>query len=1285
MHFDLLATPATWEVLSKTGKAYFDALVEHLCNITGVAVAFVVESVDPKGERVCPLSIRGVENFRDGRCYYTRGTPCERLRKGGASLFPERLTEHFPEDSWLATTAMQSYVGLPLLDADGNVLGHLAVLDDQPMPDPRGIAAVLEAFVPRSAAELARARQDLGLNRLIGSQRWILYRAAPPRFELDMVAPNGQEFLGFSASEIAQSRDLRWHQLHDNDRERVLAAFSEAMETGRDFVLNYRMWTKDRGSIRRFQDHGHVVLRRDGRPMVIVGALVDITVKRQRDPAGPEAELKLLSRLGDLPGVVFRSRQDTAWTVEFVSGSTRALTGYAPPDLLHNRRAVLSQLIDPADRDRVEGERQRAVRDGTGYQVSYRLWNNADSERMVVETGRGVPKRGEQPGAIEGFIIDHTDQERTLQELRASEERFRRISATAQDAILMLDDAGRIHFWNAAATRIFGYQETEVLGLEVHTLLAPERYRGQARLAMREFARSGTGPMLNTTLSLEALRKDGSAFPVEFSVSPLQLDGHWHVVAIVRDVSDREQALADARESQRRFETLFEEAADGLVIADPETARFVAGNRCMAEYLGCSQEELTRLSVRDIHPEPVLDQVLDDFHRLASEGKGTSLDVPVKRLDGSLFTANVNAFSIEIGDRSLLVGAFRDVTERRQAEQQLMEERLQLQLYLDNSPSITVVFEPDGTIRRINRRGCTLLGYEAEEIVGRNWYRDFIPESARPAVEKLFSSCFQNGVCQREQIDTPVLTREGEQRAIVWRNEIIDGGEGRPNVVLCAGEDVTEQRRMEQELQAVQQRLEFVVRTVPAVLFLCKPEPDLEVIFVGANAEQHLGVAAERVIGHSGLWTDFAHPEDLPSILSNAKDLFENGAYETEFRLRSNGSGYRWVQNALRLVRDASGKPLQVAGYLLDITNRKEAEQVLREQQMSLNHAQAIAKLGSWESHLASGEERWSDEVFRILGYAPCAFPPSQARLLERIHAEDRDRVQQRLKKAVDGESGFDTEFRVVRPDGQQRFVRCRGEIARNHRGQGEAVIGTLLDFTERKQTEISLEQSRQTLRELARHLQSIREEERGNIARQIHDELGQSLAAMKIDIVRLRSRLGAESPQVNALLESMLGSVGATIETVQRVMEELRPSILDDLGLVPATEWQIEQFQRRTGILCSLSTLDSELDLSKEATTALFRILQETLTNVARHANARQVRVELSRMGPRLVLKVTDDGMGISSVALESNRSLGILGMRERAQVFGGQVDIERGENGGTSVRVSLPLAAATREILHV
>lgn len=375
----------------------------------------------------------------------------------------------------------------------------------------------------------------------------------------------------------------------------------------------------------------------------------------------------------------------------------------------------------------------------------------------------------------------------------------------------------------------------------------------------------------------------------------------------------------------------------------------------------------------------------------------------------------------------------------------------------------------------------------------------------------------------------------------------------------------------------------------------------------------------------------------------------------------------------------------EVAGYLLDITQRKQAEQVLKERQTSLDHAQAIAKLGSWETHLGSGDERWSDEVYRILGYAPRALTPSWDRLLERIHPGDRERVQERLNQAVAGESGFDIEFRIERPDGRHGFVRARGEIVRDTQGRGEKIVGTLLDFTERKQAELSLEQSRQALRELAQHLQNVREEERTNIARQVHDELAQSLAAIKIDLVRLRSRLGAQNPQVEALVESLLRSVGTIIETVQRVMEELRPSILDDAGLLAAIEWQVEQFQRKTGIACTVRAPEQALDLSQQAATALFRILQETLTNIARHASARRVQVVLTQDQQWLCLQVTDDGIGIPAAKLENGRSLGILGMRERAQVFGGEFDITRRDHGGTSVSVSLPLAAARKEILHV
>jgi len=255
--------------------------------------------------------------------------------------------------------------------------------------------------------------------------------------------------------------------------------------------------------------------------------------------------------------------------------------------------------------------------------------------------------------------------------------------------------------------------------------------------------------------------------------------------------------------------------------------------------------------------------------------------------------------------------------------------------------------------------------------------------------------------------------------------------------------------------------------------------------------------------------------------------------------------------------------------------------------------------------------------------------------------------------------------------------VRARGQIVRDGEGKGCAVVGTLLDFTQRRRDEIALERSRETLRELAAHLQTVREEQRAEIAREIHDEMGQGLTAMKIDLVRLRSRLRGRDAQVTELVGSLLASVDTTITAVQRIMAELRPALLDDLGLVAAIEWLTRQFTERTGIACRLDLPDSGLELSQTARTALFRILQESLTNVARHAGATQVQVTLERADQSIRLVVEDNGKGISTIDLESGRSFGLLGMRERAAVFGGRLAIRGQAAVGTRVSVTIPASA--------
>jgi signal transduction histidine kinase len=209
-------------------------------------------------------------------------------------------------------------------------------------------------------------------------------------------------------------------------------------------------------------------------------------------------------------------------------------------------------------------------------------------------------------------------------------------------------------------------------------------------------------------------------------------------------------------------------------------------------------------------------------------------------------------------------------------------------------------------------------------------------------------------------------------------------------------------------------------------------------------------------------------------------------------------------------------------------------------------------------------------------------------------------------------------------------------------------------------------------LRALHARIESIREEERTGIAREIHDELGQALTALKMDIAWVARRLGDEG-EVRAKLSEMSGNADGIIQTVRRISAELRPGVLDDLGLEAAIEWQAEDFCRRTGVRCDVRSQLGELKLDRHLATAVFRIFQEALTNVTRHANATHVDVDLRVEGEKLELEVSDDGVGITEGA--RGVSLGLLGMRERARLLGGDCVVKRRVPRGTTVALTVPV----------
>jgi len=243
--------------------------------------------------------------------------------------------------------------------------------------------------------------------------------------------------------------------------------------------------------------------------------------------------------------------------------------------------------------------------------------------------------------------------------------------------------------------------------------------------------------------------------------------------------------------------------------------------------------------------------------------------------------------------------------------------------------------------------------------------------------------------------------------------------------------------------------------------------------------------------------------------------------------------------------------------------------------------------------------------------------------------------------------------------------------------GHFKGSIVVLTDISERRQIEEELGQSYQQLRNLSRHLQSVREEESKRIAREIHDELGQALTALKMDLSWLSSRLPENLPDQRMLIDktkAMTALIDKTIGTVQKVSAELRPGLLDDLGLTPAIEWQCQEFQNRTGIECKVDFDSEVIDLSPDLSTAIFRIFQEALTNAARHSKATRIKVSLKDRPGLLELRVVDNGIGISEKAVNSAESLGIMGMRERLIPFGGSLIISGAANRGTTLTLRLP-----------
>ena len=491
--------------------------------------------------------------------------------------------------------------------------------------------------------------------------------------------------------------------------------------------------------------------------------------------------------------------------------------------------------------------------------------------------------------------------------------------------------------------------------------------------------------------------------------------------------------------------------------------------------------------------------------------------------------------------------------------------------------------------------------------------------------------------------------------------------------------DLAKRRQAEKDVLAGRAREALILRTMPMVMYSAKPSGDYGALWVSENIEVVTGFPPRLFLDDSSLWASRLHPHDHERVLKGFETLPHDGTLAMEYRWQTRNGEYRWFRDEAVLIRRSDGTPQEIVGLWTDVTARRQASEVIQRQADIINQIQETVISIDLDGHVVS----WNRGAEKMLGYS---VEEALGKHIAFIYpVEDREFLEREVIAPVKAQGTHQIEVRRRTKSGALRFAQLSLTLLKDDTDSPIGIIGYSMDITDRKVGEEALLNSRNQLAALAVRLESVREEERTRIALEVHDVLGQALTGLKLDVAWVHKQITesielARHAAMLARLDSARELLDSTIQSVRDIATTLRPGVLDEIGLEAAVEWQAQEFQHRTGIACDTTIRPRNMALNPEQSTALFRILQEILTNVARHAHATNVNIKLEQSGEQVFLQVGDNGRGIRGVEQSGPKSFGLLGMRLRAQQQGGSLDIIQAASGtGTTVTVSIPLYRTT------
>ena len=848
----------------------------------------------------------------------------------------------------------------------------------------------------------------------------------------------------------------------------------------------------------------------------------------------------------------------------------------------------------------------------------------------------------------------------TRQELVDAESKFRALVEKSMVGVY-IRKGKRFIYVNPRFAEIFGYSEEELYNdFDVINLIDESE-----RLKMEKSVKANADHIVNThNYEFTGLNKNGNLIYTEAYGSSTTFNGEDVVIGTIIDITERKIAaqkllLTDEalKISNERFELVAKATNDAIWDWDLEND-ILTGNERFNKIVGITENELTNYDgfFSRIH-EDDKEKLLKNF-KLAIKEKKSLLTEEFKFKDNNgnykvMYDRGYILYKKDVAYRML--GAMQDITLLKESENKSLLEKALSDSIINSLPGIFYLFNKDGKYLRWNNNFENVTGYTAAEIIKIHPLDFFTPEE-KIAVEEKIKNVFIKG---SDITEANFKTKGGKLIPYYFTGMFIRYEN--EDCLLGVGLDISEKIKSQKELFESEQKFRTLVQQASDGIIVTDGDGN----FIEVNE------SAATLTGYQKQELDTMNTDDI---------FFEEGGIKRPLRYNAMANGAVVISE--HFIKRKGGKMINVEvsakqlsdgrfqRILRDITERIQVEDALRASEKKYRLLFNDNPLPMWINSQAD------NNFIDVNNAALIAYGYSKKEFL-RMKLSDLDSFTSSLKKHLPNEKNTATSL-----DGVYEHVKKNGQLIKVdilthdiiYEGK-DAILSLANDITAKFEAEESLQKSNEALRDLASHLETIRENERSHMAREIHDELGQQLTGLKMDISWLNRKVNSQDEAVKEKMKDAIALIDKTVITVRRIATQLRPSILDDLGLIAAMEWQSEEFEKRSEIKSIFSSNVSQLKINTDVATAVFRIFQESLTNVLRHSQATEV-ISFFRLENNIItLFIEDNGIGFKENEIKNKKTLGLLGMKERIQLINGKYEINGNSGKGTSVIITVPL----------